>query len=305
MPVRPPRTKGNRTQAAAQHQIVDPIWLLKAFITMILIALVCAYITLCALFYHGQWQLVLHPTRSSAPPPAVAGAPFQFIRFGAGATGVPQLTGWWIPAAPGTPFAHLTVLFLPGADGSLVVDESTLAGLHNAGLTVFAIDYRGFGQSGELRPSQASTSEDSETAWQYLTNSRGLAANRIIPYGKGIGASLALELASAHRSTPALILDQPDFDVVQRVGRDPRAKLVPVRLLFHNRFALLPLLDSLQIPKLIVSRGDHESPAVLRAADPKMTVFLPGLATGNYTPAIKRFLDQYAPPTPLVPTQPK
>ena len=302
MPGRPQRPEASTKHAARKsHGLVDPIWLLKAFSVSVLIAVACAYLTLCALFYHGQWQLVLHPARTSAPPLSVAGIPFQPTRFGAGATGVPQLTGWWIPTAPGSAFTHLTILFLPGADGSLADDQSTLASLHDAGLTVFAIDYRGFGQSADLRPSQASTSEDSETAWRYLTETRGIATDRIIPYGKGIGAYLALKLASGQPSVPAMILDQPDFGLMARVESDSRSKLVPVRLLFHDRFALLPLLDESQTPKLILSRGSREDPAVLHAADPKLTVFLPGtIRAAGYTTAIKRFLDQYGPPARLV-----
>lgn len=272
---------------------------------MLLVALVCGYLTLCALFYQGAWQLVLHPTRTSAPPPTVGGVPFQSVRFGAGATGVPQLTGWWIAAAPGGPFSHLTLLYLPGGDGSLAGDQAALASLHDVGVAIFAINYRGYGQSAELRPGERSMTEDAETAWTYLTGSRGLPADRIIPYGRGVGASLALNLAAAKRSAPALILDAPEFDVEERVRRDPRSHFLPVHLLFHDRFALLPALDTLRTPKLILSRSQQEDPAALAAADPKMTVALPPSAADRYAPAVKRFLAAYAPPTPaprLVPT---
>ncbi len=296
---------GRPAAAAGAPGVVDPVWLLKAFLAAVLVAVACGYLTLCGLFYRGQWQLVLHPSRTAAAPEAVGGVPFQTVRFAAGATGVPQLTGWWIPAGQGAAFAHLTILYLPGGDGSLAGDQGTLARLHDVGLSVFALDYRGFGQSAELHPSERSMADDAEAAWDYLTRSRALGSDRIIPYGRGLGVALALRLAATHASVPALILDQPEFDVEGRVRRDSRSRLVPVGLLLRNRFALRPALDELKLPKLILSRGEVEDPEVLRAADPKMTVVLPPSAMVRYAPVLKRFLDLYAPPTQVPAVMPR
>lgn len=277
--------------------VVDPAWLLKAFLAMVLVALVCGYLTLCALFYQGQWQLVLHPVRSSAPPPSVGGVPFESVRFGAGATGTPQLVGSWIPASAGAEVAPPTILYLPGGDGSLAGDQATLASLHSIGAAVFAIDYRGYGQSADLHPGERSMTEDAQTAWTYLTGSRGIPGGSIVPYGRGVGASLALGLAATKGVVPAVILDEPDFNVAARVRSDPRSHFLPLQLLFHDRFALLPALEELKTPKLILTRSGTEDPAVLKAADPKMTVALPPSATDPYASIVKRFLDTYAPST--------
>ena len=292
---------------APPPEVVDPLWLLKAFAAMVLLALVCGYLTLCLLFYRGQWQLVLHPSRTSAAPSSLDGNPVEVVSFGAGASPLPQLTGWWIAAPPGSAFAHLTVLYLPGEDGSLATDQALLRDIHAAGISLFAIDYRGYGKSAEQHPSERSMTGDAATAWEYLTTSRGLRSDRIIPYGKGVGASLALALAAQHTSVPALILDGPEFHIEEHAASDPRSRLLPVRLLFRNRFALRPQIDTLPVPKLILSRSAIEDPLVLSAADPKTTVALPLPAgapgVNPFGPALKRFLDQYAPPTeppPLV-----
>lgn len=305
MPKPSARRGGKGAVPASQSpEVVDPRWLVKAFLTMVLVALVCGYLTLCALFYQGQWQFVLHPVRTSSPPTSVGSTPFQSVRFGPGATGVPQLTGWWIPASTGAPFAHLTILYLPGADGSLAGDQTSLESLHDLGIAVFAIDYRGYGLSAELRPSQRSMTEDAQSAWNYLSGSRGIAGDRIIPYGRGVGAALALGLA-AKENVPAVILDDPDFKVEERVRRDPRSRFLPLGLLFHDRFALLPDLDQVKTPKLILSRSESEDPKVLRAADPKLTVALPPSAGDRYALTLKRFLDQYAPPAPAASVVPR
>lgn len=285
--------------------MVDPVWLVKAFGIAVLIAVICGYLTLCALFYQGQWQIVLHPTRTSAPPETIAGVAFQSVRFGTEKTGLPQITGWWIPSDPGAAFAHVTMLYLPGGDGSLANDQATLASLHRVGVSILAVDYRGYGGSANFHPGEQSMTDDARSAWAYLTESRGLPGEGIVPYGKGVGASLALTLARSEPAVRAVVLDNPDFDVEQRVRSDARSRMVPVRLLLRERFALLPALGESTVPKLILSRGDHEDPAIRSAADPKITVALPPSSVDRYTEAVQRFLAQYLPagqPSPRVAT---
>src|SRR5271170_1249909 len=163
--------------------------------------------TFCLLFYQGQWQLVLHPIRTAASPASIAGVPYELIRFGPDESATPQLTGWWIPSDPGGRYSHLTILLLPDGNGSLADSIPTLASLHNLGINVFAFDYRGYGQSAATRPNQQNMIHDADSAWQYLTISRNIPAPQIVPYGIGVGASLATRLAAANTAIPALILD--------------------------------------------------------------------------------------------------
>ncbi len=274
-------------------ETVDPIWLLKAIGITILVALLCAWLTLNLLFYRGQWQLVLHPTRTSAPPANIAGAPYELIHFGLDESATPQLTGWWIPAPANGRYAQSTILFLPGADGSLTNNTQTLSALHNLGINVFAFDYRGYGQSADTHPSQEKMTQDADHAWQYLNTSRHISAQQILPYGTGVGASLATHLALTHPDVPALILDTPQSDLLDTALHDPRSSLLPVRLLFHEHFPLTDLLAGLRTPKLLISTGTPNPPAFRTAADPKLTVELSSPTDPFYGPALTRFLDEY------------
>jgi hypothetical protein len=262
----------------------------------VLAALFCGYLTFCFLFYQGQWQLVLHPTRTTASPQSIAGAPYQLIRFGPDESATPQLTGWWIPSAPGSRYAHTTILFLPGSDGSLGDSIPTLARLHNLGINVFAFDYRGYGQSAATHPTQQDMTHDADSAWQYLSTSRAAPETRIIPYGTGVGASLATHLALTHPAIPAFILDAPNTDLLDAALRDPRSSLLPVRLLFNQRFPLAEPLATLQTPKLLISRTASPDKAFRSAADPKLTVEFPTPSEALYTQSLIRFLDQYVTP---------
>ena len=280
-------------------EVVSPAWLVKALALTVVAALFCGYLTLCWLFYQGQWQLVLHPTRTSASPSSIAGIPYELIRFGPDDSATPQLVGWWIPSDPGSRYAHIPILFLADGNGSVADSIPTLASLHNVGINVFAFDYRGYGQSAATRPNQQSMTHDADSAWQYLTTSRAIPAKQIIPYGSGVGTSLATALAAAQIAIPAIILDTPRADLLDVARRDPRATIIPVRLLFHERFPLARALTTLHTPKLLLSRSTSLDQTFLTAADPRMTVELTSPSAVLYNQSLTRFLDQYLPPAPV------
>ncbi len=279
--------------------VVEGRWLLRAFLLVVGAALVCGYLSLCLLFYQGQWQLVLHPTRMSARPATIGGLNYELIRFGPDATGVPQRTGWWIPARSDAPFRHLVLLYLPSGDGSLVDSIGTLEAIAGTGIPIFAIDWRGFGESANVHPSEQRMLEDADAAWQYLVSSRHIGQGRILPYGAGVGASIALQLAGQHGTVPAILLDGPRYDIEQEVRADPRVRTLPVGLLLRDRFSLEPALRESHVPKLIVTRGAQDDPRSLSAGDPKLTVAMPEFDPGILQATLRRFLSQYAPPTPV------
>jgi uncharacterized protein len=299
MPRPTPKPSRHTPPTSAPPEVVSPLWLVKAIGITILAALFCGYLTFCLLFYQGQWQLVLHPVRTSAAPASIAGIPYQLIHFGPDESATPQLTGWWIPSSPGARYAHTTILFLPSGDGSMADSTATLAALHNLGLNVFAFDYRGYGQSAPTRPSQLNMARDAASAWQYLTNSRAIPEQQIVPYGTGVGASLAVQLGTSHTAIPVLILDAPHADLLEAAERDPRSRLIPLSLLFNEHFPLATPLSTIKTPKLLLSRTTSADQSFRTAADPKLTVELPTPSDPLYSQTLTRFLDQYLPPEPV------
>lgn len=293
-------------------EVVDPIWLLKALALSFAAAVVCAWLALCALYYQGAWQLVLHPSRAVAHTPASVNLAFTPVRFGDFDTGQPHLAGWWVPAqAPaGAPlsaarYASLTLLYLHGGTGSLSDVLPDIAQLHSIGLNVFAIDYRGFGLSdASAHPSADRMAQDAAAALDYLVTTRHIPQNSIIPMGAGLGASLAVQLAHSHPALPAIILDNPDPDPASTAAAARRSHLIPIRLLFGDKFAIAGPLATLTTPKLFLAGGTS---AQLKdanpienlfhhAASPSYFVALPsGPTDAPFDDALRRFLDQYLP----------
>jgi pimeloyl-ACP methyl ester carboxylesterase len=318
----PPKSRGTnkvpapaRSSAQSPPIVVDPVWLAKALGVSLLVALLCVYATLCLLVYQGAWQLVLHPVTTVTDTPAKVGVNYKDVRFGAADTGQPRLTGWWIPAESTSPssgqlslqpvprYAGYTVLYLHDGSGSLQNTVPMLARLHSAGLNVFAIDYRGFGGSdNSAHPNDARMTEDTAAALDYLTSTRHIAARTIIPYGVGLGASMAANLALAHPELPAVILDNPDSDPAATAAAAYRSRLVPVRMLFGDSFDVSKPLATLATPKLLIAGGASAANAgqmeslFKNAASPKYTVELQSTDFEiAYQASLRRFLDQYLP----------
>jgi pimeloyl-ACP methyl ester carboxylesterase len=271
---------------------VSARWLLKGVGVVIGIALFCSYGSLMLLYWLSQWQIVLHPDKAAqrqAAPPGL-------IRFGPDESGQPQLTGEWLAAPQGGRYANRTILFLAGGDGSRGDFRKTVESLQGLGINVFNFDYRGYGLSGSVHPSQQRMLEDSELAWSYLVGTRGIAAGSIVPYGTGVGASLAVHLAETHKEIPAVILDSPRADLLDFARADPRSHLLPVDWLFHERFPLARPLSIMTTPKLLLQRREDDTPAFATAAAPKITVKLSSDTDGALSgQSVTRFLDQYLP----------
>ncbi len=296
-------------------EIVDPVWLVKALALSLMAGIVCVYATLCLLVYQGEWQFVLHPAHTIDRTPASVGLDYADVRFGAVDTGQPRLTGWWIPAQSAPPSASLpslqpvpkyaafTVLYLHDGSGSLSSTVPALARLHRAGLNVFAIDYRGFGASdASAHPSDARMAEDAAAALDYLTSTRHIPARNLIPYGAGLGASLAVELAHSHPELPAVIVDNPDPDPASTAAMSHPSHIIPMRLLFGKSFEIAGPIASLIAPKLLIAGGpavdstrDLNQLQIMfeHAASPRFTVTLSPGDDQGYQTALSRFLDQY------------
>jgi hypothetical protein len=162
-------------------------------------------------------------------------------------------------------------------------------------LNIFAFDYRGFGKSKNIHPSQASTYEDADAAWRYLADTRHLSPSTIVLDGVGLGAAIAAETARQHPQVAALILEDPKPPILQSLQFDARTRLLPIRLLFHDRFDPTRTLSALRTPKLMLYPAHGENGLYYdQAADPKERATVTNLFRDqNYLPPLRSFLGKY------------
>jgi hypothetical protein len=277
-------------------------WLLGAVALTIGAAVFCAWAALCLLFWQGNWQLLYHPAAAVKRTPASVGLAFDAVGFAATDAGRPRLAGWWIAAAPDAPFIRLTVLFLHGQDGNLGDTVDALARLHAAGVNVLAFDYRGYGQSQFVRPSEAHWRQDAEWAIEYLTGTRHVAPGAIVLDGTGLGANLALEEAAAHPELAGVIVESPLADPMNAIFSDARARMVPAHLLVRDRNDLNAAAAEVRVPVLWFAQEGPSSAAILpkqpeayeTIAGRKMLVWLSpsGDLNKQVAHALARWLDE-------------
>ncbi|MGB6831811.1 MAG: alpha/beta hydrolase [Terracidiphilus sp.] len=251
-----------RTRSSLRAQPAPPTvsgrWLLSAIAGVVAAAALCVWLVLCLLFWQGSWQLLYHPSSTIAKTPASAGLAFDNIGFAATGDGIPRLSGWWIPAASDSQYSRYTVLYLHGHDGNIGDTIPALAQLHQAGVNVFAFDYRGYGQSKFAHPSEAQWLQDTGWALDYLTGTRHIDPHAIVVYGMFLGANLALEVAAAHHELAGVVVGRPLKEPLAPIFGDARARLVPAHLLLRDRYDLDRAAKGLRIPALWF---ENDSPA--------------------------------------------
>ncbi len=246
-----PRPQSSSRSAPSRQNSAPPIvsgkWLLSGLAIALLAAVLCAWGTLCILFWQGSWQLLYHPTSPVTQTPAIYKLPYQSIGFATNASGEPQLRGWWIPSESQSRF---TAIYLHTETGNLGDTLPALLSVHNAGVNLFAFDYRGYGQSHFLHPSESRWREDAESALQDLTGTRHIPLASIILVGRNLGANLALEAAAAHPDLAGVVLEQPLESPTTAIFNDGRAHLVPAHVLVHDRWDTNAAAANLLIPSL-------------------------------------------------------
>ena len=252
------------------------------------------------MFYFGQWQFAFQPPQPSTQtaPPANIGARIEDLRFNYTETGQAQLDGWWLPADAGASHADAVLLLCHNGATSLPQNLSLLQNLHSQGINVFAFDYRGFGTSLPIHPSEQSVYADGVAALRYLRDTRHIPVNKLVIYGDGIGAAVAVEVARqvprASDPVAGIILENAQPSLLPRMQAEPRLRLLPVRLLLHDRFDIQDSLAALQTPKLFLivggSPATEEFALYTHSAQPKHSVRLQTERSADWSAAITKFL---------------
>jgi alpha-beta hydrolase superfamily lysophospholipase len=128
---------------------------------------------------------------------------------------------WYREATPDAP----TVLFLHGARRNLNGSQYRIERLAGLGLNVLAIDYRGFGRSTSLLPSEETALEDARLALDELVRRQPDPRRRFV-YGYSLGGALAIALA-AERDGLAGVVVESSFTSIADLVRSTRWGWLP------------------------------------------------------------------------------
>lgn len=164
--------------------------------------------------------------------------------------GAQHLEMWWLPQAdPTAP----TLLYFHGTFRTLHDNLHKMEALREAGFSVLALEYRGWGMSSPLIPSEISILQDADVAWAVLQRREPRPAQRVI-YGHSMGAGVAVDLASrlqAKTDYGALVLESAfsSFsDLADEAGLLPRL----IFTLSKERFDSIEKIKRVNAPVLMI-----------------------------------------------------
>jgi uncharacterized protein len=153
----------------------------------------------CAMLEAKQNQLALRPTPgrpANLPDDAALFRPGDrrlMLTVASTDPAAPDLLSlWWLPHPdPRAP----TLLYLHGTFRNLYLNLPKIDALRDAGFAILAVDYRGWGESSPITPSEQTIDADVEVAWSELVRRQPDADRRVI-FGHSMGGAVAVTLAS-------------------------------------------------------------------------------------------------------------
>lgn len=266
----------------------------RAFLVLILVTLLVSGWMLVF-----EEQYIYYPSKEMVHTPETVGLKYQdiYLTTEDGIT----LHGWFMPH----PAARFTLLHFHGNAGNISHRLHLYERWHKMGLSIFAIDYRGYGKSGGA-PSEAGLYNDARAAWEELQNRLGIPASNIIIAGRSLGCAVAAKLAT-EREPAALVLETP-FTNIPDMAAEHYPWIIPIRFLARTKLDTLDLVGRVKAPVMIVSAGNDAlvPPAMgeriyAAANSPKAFVLLPGnhddfdlSSSSIYFKAWKKWLDRLA-----------
>ena len=272
------------------------IWLFLAAAALLL-----ALMALMATLYLRQSERIFRPDRETSKNPRDAGPGWERVPMNTPDS--VALDAWYKPADD--PEEDRAILFLHGNSGNLSTRVETLKLYASTGLSVLAIDYRGYGRSGG-HPSESGIFTDALAAWQWLTGPAGYSPRRILVIGRSLGGPVAAWLAA--RTGPGALSLESTFSSMPELAQK-LYPLLPVRILCRFHLDTRGHLAKTGCPVLVVHSPEDELIPIVHARRLLKTAGQRGRfhgvtgphaavstgAPGHYLRGLRRFIDDVLP----------
>lgn len=235
---------------------------LKTLRTLLVWALILLVFAL-AIFYFAQ-DLVTFPGRGlytsnpgewQARVAALGSQGFLPVDF-LGSQGQ-SVKGIWAPCSPSSGPA---LLWLHSREQTTTEINQNIKPLTQAGLHVFAMEFRGYGVSvGDT--TEANLLADGEASIDWMLKHEGVAGRRIFVGGLGFGANIAMKLAARH-PVHGVIAVNPLPDMATAVAE--KIPWIPLGFLLKENFELAPDLAALAAPVFVIHGTDDKVVSLAR-----------------------------------------
>ena len=160
-----------------------------------------------------------------------------------------RLHGWFFPLKGDAPM----ILFCHGNAGNISHRLENISLLLDQNLQVFIFDYRGYGKSNG-RPSEVGLYRDGLAAYDFLVNIKHIPSERIVLFGRSLGASPAIEI-SLKRNVRSIIIESA-FTSTKEMAKTMFLFKIFSFLLPPN-YNNLEKISQVAVPKLII-HGEND-----------------------------------------------
>jgi uncharacterized protein len=220
-----------------------------------LLAWLAITLTACAWLDNKQRQIIYRPTPSATVEfvGQRQGDQRYFLDVqqpSSSALASERIEMWWLPHTDNT---APTLLYFHGTFRHLTQNLPKINALREAGFAVLAVEYRGWGQSSPITPSEKSILRDAQLAFEELKRLEPRASQRVI-YGHSMGSGVAVDIVSklpSGSSVGGVILESAftSFpDIAGQVGWWGR-----VLSAFNNeRFSSIDKISQIKAPLLMI-----------------------------------------------------
>jgi alpha-beta hydrolase superfamily lysophospholipase len=206
----------------------------------------------CASLDEWQRQAIFNPIKDnprwfSEPLPGTE-------QYDVGLANGQTLHFWYIPQPEAAQAP--TVLYLHGARWNLNGSVFRMSRWVDLGFNVLAVDYRGFGKSTEILPSEDTAKEDARAALAELKRREPDPARRFV-YGHSLGGALAVDLAAGPLKEPGNeiggVVIEATFTSIPAVVRETKWGWVPgIGLAVTQTFDSAAKIGRVDVPLLII-----------------------------------------------------
>jgi hypothetical protein len=223
--------------------------MLKWLLRLLLVLVAAGYISLIVLALTSD-SIIFQPQPSSYTDAALSATlartspAGQLIHLDSDGQ---KITAFYLP----NPNARFTLLFSHGNAEDIGEVMYFLQSFHDAGFAVMAYDYRGYGTSSG-KPTESGVYADVNAAYNYVTQTLHVPADRIISMGRSLGCGAAIHLA-ARRPVAAVVVEAPFLSAFRVLTR--------VRVLPWDKFNNASDIRKIHVPVLVVhGRNDQIVP---------------------------------------------
>jgi alpha-beta hydrolase superfamily lysophospholipase len=199
------------------------------------------------------------------------------------------------------------LLYFHGKGDHLDGPFSKIKRLANMGFDVYAVDYRGWGISTNVKPTEAGINEDTLAFYNAVIAREG-SADRIVFYGNSFGAAAALQRSVTH--APKVLFLEAPFASIQDFIRDSSQLDLPQGFITHDSWNNVERISQVHSPVFIMHglkddfvRPEFAEKLYAHANEPKQLLLVPeamhdvaGQLDGDFAPTVLGFTDAHLPP---------